>query len=462
MTESAGTSDRSMEFCDFCIELVRLMAAPEDTSSNSRITLVKHPEISCNFCRRLMEELQRQVPDTFEPLNKSSQLISFIRSMRTWGTHTASYVKLVVQIGYPTQTRPYIPRSSTAKYALWVDRKTESKDKQFSGHAPILSPGIDEVRNQVRFWLNKCRSDHSNCPTNRVSNLPTRVLSLSGDLYGPTIRLMESKGTRGEYCALSHCWGPIDKRPLRTTNQNLQQHLSDIPYKKLPQTFQESVMLVLSLGIRYLWIDSLCILQDDRSDWQSEAKEMRNVYRNASLVIAASGAEDSSQGLFIQSRPHALVTKLPFDVHDETRGYLNATLIPKSGEDAPYRGVLNTRAWALQERYLARRFLAFMPGGISWACKNIKRDEFEQIIDREFRETDSWESMLESYTSLKLAFPADRLEALRGIVAEIQETRTEQFDFRYGVWKDTFHQDLLWVPGMHDSSSDLSNLPTWS
>ncbi|KAH7082957.1 heterokaryon incompatibility protein-domain-containing protein [Paraphoma chrysanthemicola] len=321
---------------------------------------------------------------------------------------------------------------------------------------------MDGIRNQVQSWLNKCSSDHPHCSIDREAKLPTRVLSLSEDLQGLKIRLIKSKASRGEYCALSHCWGPADKIPLRTTSNNLQQHLFDIPYKELPQTFQESVTLIHSLGFKYLWIDSLCILQDDQSDWQSEAKEMRNVYRNASLVIAASGAADSSQGLFIQSRPHALVTKLPFDIHDETKGYFNAALIPWSGEDMPYRGVLNTRAWALQERYLARRFLAFMPGGVSWMCDSIKLNERDETTDHGFLETYSWNLLLESYTRQKLTYPADRLEALRGIVTEIQETRMEQFDFRYGVWKDTFHEDLLWVPAKRDLSSDVFNLPTWS
>jgi hypothetical protein len=88
----------------------------------------------------------------------------------------------------------------------------------------------------------------------------------------------------------------------------------------LPQTFQDTIMLARSIAIKYVWVDSLCILQDDTKDWESESKAMRNVFQNAALVVAAAGSSDSTQGLFFTNRPHAFIIKLPFQVQDTTKG----------------------------------------------------------------------------------------------------------------------------------------------
>ena len=87
--------------------------------------------------------------------------------------------------------------------------------------------------------------------------------------------------------------------PLRTTKNNLQEHLSNIAFDQLGKTFQEVVMFAHGASIDLVWIDSLCILQGDKGDWHKEAQAMREVYRNAALVVLVSGARDGSEGLFI-------------------------------------------------------------------------------------------------------------------------------------------------------------------
>lgn len=109
--------------------------------------------------------------------------------------------------------------------------------------------------------------------------LPPRVIDISGDLNMPVVKPIETGGMTGRYCALSHCWGSGHKRPLRIERSNFQQHLSNIACERLPLTFQHTVLLVRSMGIRFVWIDSLCIIQDDRQDWENEAKEMGTIYR---------------------------------------------------------------------------------------------------------------------------------------------------------------------------------------
>lgn len=88
-----------------------------------------------------------------------------------------------------------------------------------------------------------------------------------GDESSSTIRLIETTGLKGRYCALSHCWGPPDKRPPCTTTENEKSHFEGVEIATLPNTFREAIELTRGLGIRYLWIDSLCIRQDDKEHW---------------------------------------------------------------------------------------------------------------------------------------------------------------------------------------------------
>lgn len=143
---------------------------------------------------------------------------------------------------------------------------------------------MKSVYKPTQAWLNECDSSHQSCVSTSNVPLPTRVLFLSRNTNLLTIKLIESQGMTGSYCALSHCWDPPEKRPLHTTRGILPRHLVNIPFAELPLTFQEAAQLALGIGICYLWIDSLCIIQGDTNDWHSEAKAMRNIYRHGVWV----------------------------------------------------------------------------------------------------------------------------------------------------------------------------------
>jgi hypothetical protein len=108
--------------------------------------------------------------------------------------------------------------------------------------------------------------------------------------------LFTSNGVRGQYLALSHCWGKI--RILTTRSDNIQQHGKEISMTALSRTFQDAVILTRQLGVKYLWIDSLCIVQDSREDWELESIVMNEYYKNTYLTIVASYAQDGSVGCF--------------------------------------------------------------------------------------------------------------------------------------------------------------------
>lgn len=324
----------------------------------------------------------------------------------------------------------------------------------------------------ISTLLEDCVNNHYHCGRNLGgcdAELPTRILEISD---GPesttaTVRLLETNGAKGTYCALSHCWGPVDKRPLRTVHANLTQHRDEIPFDKLPKTFRETVLFTRSLGIRYLWIDSLCIIQDDPEDWSREARKMGALYRRALLVIAATGASDSTGGLFVSDRAQLRQIKAPFlpgEEDEENQGEFYISTIP-SGEFKPDTSVLRERAWVYQEWYLARRLFFSMPGGLVWSCAEYNLSELGTNIPFELYEKRDWFILLQEYTSKKLSVASDRLEALWGISEERRLGETDsRGNFTYGVWDSDLTKHLLWktVARPTQGQDDLPELPSWT
>jgi hypothetical protein len=320
---------------------------------------------------------------------------------------------------------------------------------------------MSKVCDLAQQWRNEC-ADHESCHAEVDVTLPSRILVLCGEDRQPSVKLVECNGQKGRYVALSHCWGSIERPPVRTTSENFQTHQGGIPFRKLPKTFQDVVEFAQGIGIRYIWIDSLCIIQDDHQDWLSEAAKMGEVYRNATLVAAASGAKESSEGLFISNRLPATVLRLPYRVAGKIKGTFNIMRLPTVWEWHPAAGPLDRRAWTLQERYLARRLVTFMPRGVTWICRTTSVTETGRLFNS-FDLEQQWLRLLQWYTRRNLTHPSDRTEALRGIAEEVQRSRKDRYIPKYGIWEDRLGVQLLWTcVGPYFDDGDLTDLPFWS
>lgn len=100
------------------------------------------------------------------------------------------------------------------------------------------------------------------------------------------------------YVTLSHCWG--GSLPLRTTKETVHLYSWEIPYELIPKTFHDALTITRALDVPYLWIDALCIIQDDHNDWQIEASKMKDVYSGSLITIAATHALNSFTRLLFQ------------------------------------------------------------------------------------------------------------------------------------------------------------------
>jgi hypothetical protein len=317
----------------------------------------------------------------------------------------------------------------------------------------------------VNSWIQECFQNHETCKST-ISNdivdeihgpeLPTRVLDV-GVIDNSDVSLVETEGRHGNFCALSYCWGPVEHN-LRTTTENIQSHLSGIKFGMLPKTFQDAVITTRKIGIRYLWIDSLCIIQGHQRDWNTEAAQMGEVYQNAYLVIAASGAAHPGEGCFSNRYRCSTSVEVPyFSEAGQTMGSIRLSMrIPE--DESPFWGPLFQRGWAVQEWCLARRTLFFMPAGISWKCRDLELGErcpFDMQLYPE------WGSILQRYSDCLLTYKEDRLIALEGLAMAFQKARGDRY--KLGVFESDLSGQLLWMAVHHiNMSEDLPNVPSWS
>jgi hypothetical protein len=213
--------------------------------------------------------------------------------------------------------------------------------------------------------------------------MPTRVIDVGVDDTTPLF--LRDKNEQNEpsegahYVALSHCWGKPDidkwrgitsnKEGWNTTDGNVTVRMEKgFQITELPKTFQDAITITRELGLRYLWIDSLCIIQDqdNREDWAKESKKMKAAFKNAYCTIAATSAEDSTKGFLERPEEKDLQhVMLPKCSHGEVYIW---TSIDDDFDGDVIKGVLNTRAWVFQERALSRRTIHFTKRQAYWEC----------------------------------------------------------------------------------------------
>ncbi|ORY15302.1 heterokaryon incompatibility protein-domain-containing protein [Clohesyomyces aquaticus] len=346
------------------------------------------------------------------------------------------------------------------------------------------STGSNAALQLASFWLHRCLSAHPHCCMPNAGRstpfVPTRLLDVDGGI----VCLVETKEfdeqTRDRrYLALSHCWGKI---PIITTcRENFNHHLSEIPFANLSRTFQDAVTATRKLGFRYIWIDSLCIIQGDTADWEVEAATMSDVYRNATLTIVAAHAAGGAVGCFeerdgllqfpfLVDVPHrAANTPIPqqaarilFTCYGRSKGLGDA--------EPPLYG----RAWVLQEQLLSPRMLIFDGPQLRWECLEMHGSECSPIgglsrqtgymkairsgimNDADFFDLPTiddpvfaakiqhqyWCFAVMDYTHRGMTQLPDRLIALEGIGQALAAKTKDRY--LAGLWLNHFFIGLLW------------------
>jgi Heterokaryon incompatibility protein (HET) len=235
----------------------------------------------------------------------------------------------------------------------------------------IGSPTYYEILSQ---WLIDCDNKHPGCHQNpEGTRIPTRLIDVgqgkkdaSSVYLRVTAKWKENQTKDLRYIALSHPWGDESENDhFGTTTKNVNDRLlGGIPINDLPSTFKHAVQVTQELGVQYLWIDSLCIIQGKDGDFVTEAKHMETVFSSAYCVIAASRAIGTSSG-FLEERSNRKFVR--FDVASPAHPFYICEAIDDFKQDV-IDGHLNKRGWVLQERALARRTIYFTENQTYWEC----------------------------------------------------------------------------------------------
>jgi hypothetical protein len=269
------------------------------------------------------------------------------------------------------------------------------------------------------------------------------------------VSLVEQGGSAADYLALSYCWG--EDQNFVTTTANIGNRFAGISFDKLPKTFQDAVAITRHMGVRYLWIDALCIIQDDNDDWDREAAKMDCIYEGSLLTLSATCSGGVNQG-FLRARPsspnfpvqksklgdlapvHGIYTtswtmptglKVPISV----RQRLAHSVIVSETADAKDHPLLS-RGWVFQERLLATRTLHFLSQEVLWECRcqywcecgGVSTDQmwksdvmrgsvYNKIMygSETADLTAVWQSLVTNYSRRLLTYERDRLPALSGV-----------------------------------------------
>ena len=322
---------------------------------------------------------------------------------------------------------------------------------------------MSTIYSKIKQLLGECNANHQNCSRNLKFGLPRRVIFVGAAMNIDKVRLYETKPDQQDsYIALSHCWGRAHK-PSTTTVENIASRLEGIPWEQIPKTFQDAISVARGLGIEYIWIDSLCIIQNSESDWQMESAKMGSIYENATLVLSADKAQDCSEGCFTAPlTPEELLSrKLKLDLGYSlyVRSLLPHVILGdtvNSKITSPYP--VASRAWIFQEQLLANRILHFTSNELVWECRttticecgrNNKTSVFKQLWHQAFTGTLTesrglWYPVIEAYSARKLSHQRDVLPALSSAATRIKQLKRENGQYLAGLWAKYLPDALVW------------------
>ncbi|KAK8011573.1 hypothetical protein PG990_010538 [Apiospora arundinis] len=375
----------------------------------------------------------------------------------------------------------------------------------------------------INIWKFQCLSNHRLCrlgyPTTGIKQLPYRLINVE-DPDNPFL-IETHANMQADYVALSYCWGPREQ--TQTLRKNVATHLTNIPISTLSNTCKDAVSVAHLLGFKYLWIDALCIIQDDEDDKGLEISRMGHIYRHADLTICAEGSPGAHAGLFPKTLPdprelYPCQVTISAEAPDRTITRDLTVAGTRNGEN-----YLSRRGWTLQEEILTSRALVIGHGMASWRCTSAIAHETDPVLkplplnpyskdleydiprsmgssldvarlrmwlyapsvarqmasshycDIEHPAFTAWYALIEAYSDRELKFATDTLPAVQGIASILASSLKTPYS--NGLWTDDLARGLLWyvaanddrcvsgqavVPGCGTNGRSGPAVPSWS
>ncbi|KAM5385657.1 hypothetical protein ACJZ2D_000856 [Fusarium nematophilum] len=341
----------------------------------------------------------------------------------------------------------------------------------------------DKSQKWTRSRLDTCEKTHPHCSTRSSTFMPTRLLVIekSPDNQA-SVRLQTNTSSEGnvsgrhDYSTLSYCWGGEQHVQLNaSTEKSL---LDGILASSLPKTLHDAILVTLSMGLHHIWIDCLCIRQDEPRDLALEIAKIPDIYGNSFITISAARASHCQEGFIHDTRlpePTKTVFRLPFACPD---GSLGSIVLSNGLLTSP----IDSRAWTLQEYILSRRVLQFTKSRLHWTCRETNKFQggratlptsyvdridnactmYRALHDGD-RSLQHWMAIVAEYTSRSLTFSSDKLAAISG-VAEVWAKSCGD-TYAAGLWLSHLPEGLLWNrenPHAYTEVVEGYQAPTWS
>ncbi|KAL6407633.1 hypothetical protein AUP68_08653 [Ilyonectria robusta] len=338
-------------------------------------------------------------------------------------------------------------------------------------------------------WLTHCRASHPACRESHLSPKswhPTRMLDI-GSQDSTSWRLcVTAEGavpSSARYLTLSYRWG---SNPIRLLSSNVEAFRRGWPIAELPVLFRDVFEVARQFSIRYVWIDALCIIQDQQDDWAREASTMHLVYSNSVCTIAASGSTSPDDSLFHEGDPAFIRPGMVQSTlcSDEPQSFY--ILDYNYWDRQIHEGPLHNRGWVFQERHLSPRTLFFGRHQILWECwtehkceafpkgvpfhhsdktLNLPKVELEapspQNNVKNVRSMSLWGRLITEYSRCELTHPSDKLHAIAGVAKWFEKVTGDEYVA--GLWKSRFELMLDWR--IHEPKPRLTQdyrAPSWS
>lgn len=365
------------------------------------------------------------------------------------------------------------------------------------------SPGTYK---QIKTWLDTCNNEHPKCwvPLEKQS-LPTRLIRLDSstcsalsnaidtNLQPVLVSTVDMEVSKTRYMALSYRWPEDFPNEAKSTRQTVLKNMRGLNTSKLPRSFNDVFHVAAQMGINYVWIDSLCIVQDDTEDWNREAARMSQIYRNAyfTLAIAVRSAAAPHQGLFRRGDPskiHSESFACPLE-----DGTSQEVVVMKKQRERYEESPLVSRGWCFQEREISQRMVHYTENQVLWECRTMRASESlpngdamqmpgllksslsqwpRRMLDKHLSGDDvsyAWLQAVEDYSDRQLTRDTDKLPALAGLAAAVRSYKPATCRYLAGLWEDNFLSSMAWTPGSSHIQTFTTNerysdyiAPTWS
>ncbi|KAK4169610.1 hypothetical protein QBC43DRAFT_36933 [Cladorrhinum sp. PSN259] len=414
----------------------------------------------CPLCTFFLRELNREENQDDASYSQGKLLVT-IDPSSTQGSKMDRKDKLVLSLGGTPVLTYELCVDSTGRPLPALDWLTGIAIKEF--------PDIKTISG----WIKTCEDDHGECLSgdgDALPLLPTRVLDVGA------LRLVQSEpGQTGKYLYLSFAWGGV---PLYSVSL-MSRSGEEVEFEKLAPLLQDAITMTRRLGLQYLWIDALCILQDSRVDMTREIRQMPQYQQRASFVIvAATGSAGEGSSLF-QARQKPLVrmdiAQLDGSTTNRTAIYLRHLL--ETAAEALGKNALR-RAWMVQEVVLPRRLLIIGEDQLYWHCRTSLRSEGNALVQKPFlkllprmasaeyiqggagRSFFPWYELAHIYSRSETTVKSDRLPALFAMAQYFDNAST----YACGLWVEDVQNGLLWYAVEVQRSDNTESYvgPSWS